>query len=321
MYGTDYLYVGQSVDRSEQPAHVSYTINNSSSITFDKALLSAKSCNGSSIYIFASPNPPFAVYAADFWGTPGCGTVMSVDDSGALSEVIQDFEYLEDSGVHGMAVSLGSEVLYSADTHGNYLWTHKLEQDTGFVGDVLNIAEGPSSGADPRHVAVHHTGKAVYAVMEGSNEVAWYKVDESTLIPTIQEPLYSLLPTGVNESMYWGDTLMVSPSGRYLWATTRSRDDAVPGCITVYELSDNGAIVKENFLKETSTSGGVANAVTTAEFSDRFVALTDNSVGFVEIWALAEDGSDTVVVAHLDLADQGNERYQSGCCANAVWLS
>lgn len=246
---------------------------------------------------------------------------MSVDSSGALSNVIQDFEYLEESGVHGMALSPGSNFLYSADTHGNYLWTHELDQDTGRVVRVLDMAEGPSVEAHPRHVASHQKGKVVYVVMEGSNEVVWYKVDASTGIPCIQQPIYSLLPAGVNGSEYWGDTLAVSASGKYLWATTRSRDDAVPGYIAVYELDEHGGIIKENFLKETTTSGGVANAVAPAEFSDRFVALTDNSIGFVEIWELAEDGNSADVVAYIDLADQGNERYTSGCCANAVWLS
>lgn len=321
MYGTDYIYVGAQTNRTEPPQYVSYTIQNSSSITFDKSLYAAKPCNGSAIYIFASPDPPYTAYAADFWGTPGCGTVMSVDESGALDELIQDFEYLEESGVHGMAVSPNSRVLYSADTHGNYLWTHALDQSTGLVKEVLGMEEGPSSKAHPRHVSVHPTGKAIYAVMEGSNEVAWYKVDPETDIPCMQEPIYSLLPAGANSSDYWGDTLAVSPSGKYLWATTRAREDGVSGYIALYELDEEGAIVKENFLKKTTTSGGVANAVQPAFFSDKWLALTDNEIGFVEIWELAEDASDTKIVSTIILSDQGNSRYASGCCANAVWLS
>jgi carboxy-cis,cis-muconate cyclase len=321
LYGTDYIYVGADHNRTIPPMYVGYAIHNSSSITFDKSLSGTKPCNGSSIYIIPSPNPPYAVYGADYWGTPGCGSVMSVDASGALSEVIQNFEYLNDSGVHGMSFSPGSQVLYSADTLGNYLWTHTIDAATGKLGQVLGMAEGPSPKAHPRHVVTHPSGKAIYAVMEGSSEVAWYKVDSATNIPTMQEPLYSLLPVGTNGSNYWGDTLALSASAKYLWATTRAKDDGIPGYVAVYELNSDGAIVKENFLKETTTSGGVANALQPAEFSDRYVALTDNEIGFVEIWEMIEDGNDAEVIARIDLADQGNARYASGCCANAVWLN
>lgn len=51
-----------------------------------------------------------------------------------------------------------------------------------------------------------------------------------------------------------------------------------------------------------------------SEFSDKFVALTDSSTGFVEIWTLGGDDMNASVIAHLDLDD-------GGCCANAVWYS
>lgn len=250
---------------------------------------------------------------------------MSVDETGALKEVIQDFEYLdENSSVHGLALSPDSHILYSADTYGNNVWTHAVEKRTGLVGKVLDKAIGPSPGSNPRHVSLHPSGKALYAVTEGSNEVVWYKVDSDTGIPHQQEPIYSLLPAGANSSMYWGDAVAVTPSGRYLWATTRARDHDDQGYISAFELTKNGHVKKQLLLVPTTSSGGVANAVTPSDFDDRFVAITDNSIGFVEIWAL-EDGKhkcpSAKPVARIDLADQGNARYKSGCCANVVWLS
>lgn len=41
-------------------------------------------------------------------------------------------------------------------------------------------------------------------------------------------------------------------------------------------------------------------------------ALTDNSVGFVQIWRLGENGANASVVATAELND-------GGCCGNALW--
>lgn len=78
-------------------------------------------------------------------------------------------------------------------------------------------------------------------------------------------------------------------------------------------LNDDGSVNKQNFLTPTTSSGGSANAVTPSDFGDQFVAITDSSAGFVEIWEMGDDGASADVVAHLDLND-------GGCCANAVWL-
>lgn len=277
-------------------------------------------CNGSAIYIAAKPTEPYSVYGFDYWGTPGCGTVMSVDENGVLSEVIQDFEYLPESGVHGSAFNKDSTLLYAADTLGNKIWTQPIDQDTGKLGDTIDILEGPSEHAEPRHVSLHPSGKALYAVMEGSNEVGWYSIDHCTGKPHFRE-IYPLLPSNFTNDNHWANEVAVSPSGKYAWATTRGRTDH-KGFISVFELDENdGSIAKQNFLRETTSSGGVANVVTPSETDDRFVALTDNWLGFLEIWELAEDGMWTEPVARIDLADKGSDRYQSGCCSNAVWLS
>ena len=73
-----------------------------------------------------------------------------------------------------------------------------------------------------------------------------------------------------------------------------------------------GAIEKQLFLSETTTSGGSANAVTPAPFSDEFLALTDTEKGLVQIWRFDAAKESAVVVA--EVAIQGGK-----CCANAVW--
>lgn len=84
--------------------------------------------------------------------------------------------------------------------------------------------------------------------------------------------------------------------------------------MSLFTLDDTGSIVEQKFFVNTSTSGGKANLVSSVQFSDRYFALPDLEVGFVEMWELAEDNSTAAVVAHLDLAD-------GGCCENVVWWS
>jgi carboxy-cis,cis-muconate cyclase len=103
---------------------------------------------------------------------------------------------------------------------------------------------------------------------------------------------------------------MVSPSAKWLWASSRSRTSGTPGYISAFSLSSTGAIEQQLFLTKTSTSGGSANAVAPAFFSDDFVALTDTEERFVQIWQF--NGTAASAVAQLSLDD-------GGCCANAVW--
>ncbi|KAJ8110815.1 hypothetical protein OPT61_g6434 [Boeremia exigua] len=319
MYGTNYVYVDDQVNRTTPPEYFSYTVNNLTSITHTSTLAGKKRCNGSSIYIEALPVPPYTVYGFDYWGTPGCGQTMSVDDNGALKDVIQNYNYWPESGIHGSAFSKDHTLLYAADTLGNAIWTQPINKTTGALGKPIDIRVGPSEHADPRHVVLHTSGNALYAVMEGANEMGWYEIDNCTQFPVLRG-LFPLLPEELlNSTNHWANEVAVSPSGKYIWSTTRGRGGNYTGFISVFEAdTQSGDILRQNFLRPTLTSGGVANVVVPSEFDDGIVALTDNAVGFLEIWRLQEDAMWAEPVSRITLSDQGNARYASGCCANAV---
>lgn len=323
LYGTDYAYMGATNESDVVPTFPSFSIDNSSSIVFDKSL-TLPGCNGSSIWVGADPLPPHNVFGADFWTIPGCGTTMSVTETGELDRVLQTFHYYPNSSIHGSAFSPDGRYFYSADTQGNALFTHRIDRPPGTLGELVNVLPGPWEDANPRHVAVHPGGKRVYAVMEHAALVVSYTPDLWTGALSQDSALYSLLPARADVEDYWADEIAVSPSGRYLWATNRGKGGR-KGLISAFDLDlESGEILGQNFLLETSTSGGVANAVAVMDAAgvDRFVALTDNEVGFVEMWELVGNGMSAEAVARLDLADVAeNERYGSGCCANIVWLS
>ncbi|KAH9889669.1 hypothetical protein F4778DRAFT_773283 [Xylariomycetidae sp. FL2044] len=312
LYGNSY--------NAETPTFVGYTLANASSIAYDTAVAAGGECNAKGIFVLADPNPPYAVYGNFFSGsaTADCGSVMSVTDDGALGETIQNFTYASGSGVHGTALSPDSRFLYSADDGGNAIWTHSIDAATGAVAYVSNIT-GPAEGSDPRHVAVHPGGAYLYVVLEGTSQLAQYTVDAETGVLSYADVIYPLLRSNESASDFWADEVALSASASYLWATNRAWSDDGRGYISAFDLDASGAIVRQNFLLPTTSSGGAANSVAPSPFSDRFVALTDALTGFVEIWELSEDGASASVAAHLDLADAAESA--SGCCANAVWYS
>jgi hypothetical protein len=53
----------------------------------------------------------------------------------------------------------------------------------------------------------------------------------------------------------------------------------------------------------------------------RVCTLTHSADGFVQIWEMAADVMSAHVVAHINLKDRGDDRYTSGCRANALWLT
>lgn len=261
---------------------------------------------------------PYNVYGVPFgMGPAGCGVVMSVSDKGALDSVLQEYTYLPNSGVHGLALSSNNDYIYSADDSANSLWTHSVDPVTGLLTFISRI-DAPTTTAAPRHLAAHPGGAYLYAILEADNSLASYHISNTTGIPIFTNVTWPLIPRGFPSVDYWSDEVAMSFSGSYLWATSRAHNINQTGFITVFSLAPDGEILEQLFLTPTTSSGGTANAVTPADFNDRWAALTDSSIGFVEIWRLADDGSKAEVVAHLKVGNPVAPG-QNGCCANAVW--
>ncbi|KAI0481751.1 carboxy-cis,cis-muconate cyclase [Xylaria cf. heliscus] len=303
LYGTDW--------NAPEPTWVSYDVTDPCAIKVEARIVGGSACSGSrSIFANARQERPYAVYGNYYYGDARCGTVLSVHENGTLKEVIQEYTYGPGSAVHGTAITPDGKFLLSADTTGNLIWTHAIDQATGVLSHVaVGVVEGPSSGSGPRHIVVHENGKFAYVVLEEASEIAQYSVDKEDGTLSLVGDTYPLLRSGEDPDDYWADEVSLSRDSRYLWATNRARDDSKKGYISAFELSPTGEIASQLFLRETSTSGGYANSVAASPFDDSIAALTDNSTGFVEIWHV-----DRGVVAHLDIPDG------QGCCANVVWL-
>lgn len=116
---------------------------------------------------------------------------------------------------------------------------------------------------------------------------------------------------------------MLSPSARYLWATSRAEYNTnITGQISCFLLGDDGAILKKMFMVPTTTINGIANAIQPAFWSDEYAAMADYGTGYVQVWklggrnetALGTEYDTATPIAQVNITD-------GGCCANAIWYS
>ncbi|ODH40565.1 hypothetical protein ACO22_01603 [Paracoccidioides brasiliensis] len=273
-------------------------------------LASNADTNTRAIFILAAKKPPYNVYGNPFYNYAGYGNVFNVTADGTLAKNIQNYEYYPHSGVHGMVFDPTETYLYSADMGANKIWTHKKDQETGKLILVDSI-EAPGPGDHPRWVEMHPSGQYLYALMEAGNRLAEYVIDQKTHTPVFTHKIYPLIPPGVNPSKnYRSDVVFKNHSGSHLFATARSNHFDVTGYISAFRLGSAGNIEKQLFINPTPTSGGHSNAVSPCDFSDEWLALTDDQEGWVEIYRWK--GEFLARVAHLDIPEPGFGM-------NAIW--
>ncbi|ETS77424.1 hypothetical protein PFICI_11298 [Pestalotiopsis fici W106-1] len=290
-----------------QPYLVSYSVDEDANLEYSGGL-SGGSGRGLGVWAGARPIPPYEVHLAYLTAQ----SVVSVSANGSLVGETQNLTF-GGSYLHGGAFHPNSKYLYTFDVDVDTIWTHEIDDTTGDITYVANSSV-PDPVSGPRHGVVHPNGKYLYIVTETSNHVAQFTIDNATGIPTFDNVYFSLLGVGQNNSNYWSAEVNLSPSNSFLWATRRGRSSEYLGAVGLHTLNEEGSMEKQNFLIDTSTSGGLSNLVQPTLFSDRWVALPDLEQGFVEMWELAQDNSTATVIAHLDLAD-------GGCCENLVWLN
>ncbi|MCJ1301056.1 hypothetical protein MMC08_003855 [Hypocenomyce scalaris] len=270
---------------------------------------SSPDTNTRAIFILAAKKAPYNVYGNPFYDHAGYGNVFSVNEAGGMEANIQNYEYIPKSGIHGMVFDPSETYLYSADLRGNKIWTHRKDSQTGHLTLVDSI-DAPSAGDHPRWVAMHPGGAYLYVLMEAGNRLAVYVIDEHRHTPVYTHITYPLIPPGLPTKSYRSDVVFLSHSGKYLFATSRANAFDLTGYISAFRLSAAGSVERQLCLNPTPTSGGHSNAVSPCDFSDEWLALTDDQEGFVEIYRFHEEF--LARVAHLDIPEPGFGM-------NAIW--
>jgi hypothetical protein len=81
---------------------------------------------------------------------------------------------------------------------------------------------------------------------------------------------------------------MVSKSARYLWLTARAKTGSKNvGYVSAFLLGNDGKIIKPMFRVETTTTGGWANAISPASWSDEYAAMADHPNAYVQVWKMS----------------------------------
>lgn len=147
------------------------------------------------IFNLAAKKAPYAVYCNPFYDHAGFGNVFSVDESGAMKENIQNYEYCEKTAIHGMAFDPTETYLYSADMWANRIWCHKKIDDQGRM-ETVGYTEATQPKDHPRWVEMHPGGQYLYALMEGGNRLCEYVIDPQTKLPVYTHKTFPLIPPG-----------------------------------------------------------------------------------------------------------------------------
>ena len=147
------------------------------------------------IFLLPANKPPYNVYCNPFYNYAGHGNIFSVNTDGSMKENIQDYEYCDESAIHGMVFDPTETYLYSADMWANRIWCHKKIDDQGKLETVgFTAAEG--SKDHPRWVEMHPTGNYLYALMEAGNRLCEYVIDPQTHLPVYTHRSFPLIPPG-----------------------------------------------------------------------------------------------------------------------------
>ena len=206
-----------------------------------------------------------------------------------LASNMQNYPYAPETGIHGMVFDPSETYLYSADLTGNAIWTHR-KRTNGTVELVSRLA-APAEADHPRWVAMHPSGKYLYALMEAGNRLCEYVVDPVTHCPVYTHHWFPLIPPGIRshdpetgKGLYRSDVCAVSFSGNYLFASARANKFDLSGYVAAFKLRDCGSIERQLCLMPTPTSGGHSNAVSPCDWSDEWLAITDDQEGWVEMY-------------------------------------
>jgi 6-phosphogluconolactonase len=143
---------------------------------------------------------------------------------------------LDRSERHALAADLGIDKIM----------IYRFDQTTGKLRPVRQPWAPLHSGAGPRHLALHPSGKYAYVINELDSTVTAFKYDGvNGTLSTIDT--VSTLPNNFSGTSYCAD-VHVSPSGRFLYGSNRGHDS-----IVVFAINQHTGKLQQ--LEHVSTEG------------------------------------------------------------------
>ena len=204
-------------------------------------------------------------------------------------------------GAHGIDFSPDGTIAFVPDIGRNCIWVYRVGAKDGCF-ELLQQCKAPRSNDGPRHAWAHPNGKLIYSVQEHSSMVDVFEVNESGIE---WKQAGRILPKGQSPEYFWADEVRLTPevggnAPEFLLASTRGLETTTKGYVATFKLNADGLFVESGAdtiegcfptdVWQTSTSGGIANAIEPAPqqyTAGRYhVALTDSEQGIFSILSI-----------------------------------
>ena len=123
---------------------------------------------------------------------------------------------------HSTFVDRSARRLLCCDLGIDRVMVYDLDEASGQLRPSPFPFAQVSSGAGPRHLAVHPNGRCVYVLNELDSTIAYFGYDQDTSVLTIQQTISALPESFAGQSA--AAQILVHPSGRFVYASNRGHD-------------------------------------------------------------------------------------------------
>jgi 6-phosphogluconolactonase (cycloisomerase 2 family) len=232
--------------------------------------------------VAVTPNNQF-MYVGDADGTIDA---FKVNYDGTLVAVGAPFANA--GGVRGIAIDPTGKFLYASDNPGARIFTFSINQTTGALTSLGNIAT--PGGAQPRGMAVDNANH-LYVAFAALDQVGQYSINSTTgALTQIAAPIAA----GTTP-----DRVAVTPNGQFVYASNQFGDS-----ISIYSVGGGGAL---------SSVGATATGS-----SSRPLGLAIHPSGTFLIVALSSAGVSTNVLVYSIAGNGTLSQVASGSSTGAI---
>lgn len=170
----------------------------------------------------------------DLQGNPGAAGPARALDSPPGQHALSDHA---GSHMHMVRSDPAGRYVLAADAGRDQILCWSLDADSGRLGSPMIVAANAEPGSAPRHFAFSRDGRMLYNLQEQDGRVCTYSYDTASAgLKFLQST--SLFAPGFAGS-FLGSELMISPTGRHLYAAARLRDT-----ITTFAIGRDGLLVR-----------------------------------------------------------------------------
>jgi 6-phosphogluconolactonase len=203
-------------------------------------------------------------------------SVTAITSNGGLAPIDT---FAAGVGAHAVGIHPSLQVVFVSNFRAGTVSQYTFNVGTGMLTPKPGPPLALPTGSGPTRLVSHPSGRWVYLLDEGTDSIAVHAFDEDVKsLSPISLQLVSTLPEGGARGKSRPNDLVVSPTGRFLYATNRGPDD-----VAAFAIGPGGTL--EPVGRE--PSGGRAPGALTVDPSGRILLV-------------ANEGGKSLAVFHID---------------------